>query len=186
MTKIALFSVYKIFWTKCNNRKCFSYLESLTNLLQFLLRPYLRTGKCYGVIYSWKYGNLHVKIWHASKQAYFDVAQVDHDNVTLLKFTWSTWVHVYISMLVNLYPWHLILFHLFIYLSSYLFIYLYTFIHSFIYSFTSIYTFTYFSIIVKCMLKIWNCKGKGMLFVLGFLTFCFNELINCSCWNVCN
>jgi hypothetical protein len=178
MTKIALFSVYKIFWTKCNNRKCFSYSESLTNLLQFLLRPYLRTGKCYGVIYSWKYGNLHVKIWNASKQAFFDVAQVDHDNVTLLKFTWST------CMPVNLYPWHLTLCLLFIY--SFIYLYIYAFIYSFIHSFTSIYTFTYFSIIVRCMLKIWNCKGKGVLFILGFLTFCFNELINCSCWNVCN
>jgi hypothetical protein len=88
----------------------------------------------YGVIYSWKYGNLQVKIWHVSKQAFFDVAQVDHDNVTVLKF----------SMPVNLYHWHLILFHLLIYSFIYLFIYLYiyAFIYLFIHSFTSIYTIT--------------------------------------------
>jgi hypothetical protein len=70
---------------------------------------------------------IQVKNFDASKQASFDVAQVDNDNVTFLNLREA---HS-ISMPVNLYiyPYHFILF---IYLSSYLCIYL--FIHSFIYS----------------------------------------------------
>jgi hypothetical protein len=137
MTKIALFSVYKIFWTKRNNRKCFSYSESLTNLLQFLLQSYLGTGKCYGVIYSWKYGNLQVKNLDTSKQASFDV--VDHDNVTLFNLRGA---HEYIyaskSIHISLVSYFI---YLFIYLSFYAFIY--SFIHTFIYIFIHLNLYMY-------------------------------------------
>jgi hypothetical protein len=57
----------------------------------------------------------------------------------------------HMSTYLYIYPWHFILFYLFIYLAIYAFIYL--FIYSFIDSFIHL---NYFSIIVKCMLKIWK------------------------------
>jgi hypothetical protein len=132
----------------------FSYSESLTNLLHFLLRSYLGTGKCYRGL-SIHQSKAIYKLKTLTRQSKHLLTL--HKEIMITLRLHSIYVeHMSISMpvILYIYPWHLISFYLFIYLSFYAFIY--SFIHSFIYIFTSIYTctFIYFSINVKCMLKI--------------------------------
>jgi hypothetical protein len=129
--------------------------------------------------YNFSYGHIQVgaivtvlfihesikAIYMLKTLTFLDVAQIDHDNVTLLDLH-GAHEYIYASKSTH------------VSLHGILFIYL-----LFIYSFTSIIQHI---MIVKFVLKIRNCKGNAVLFILCFSLFCFDELITCYCWNVCN